>query len=160
MGVVYLDLEYTNGNYYMCDIIEIAALSERTDAIYHTLVKIGDRVPANITKLTGVTDAALQSVGIPFPDAFNGLIEFIRRESTRDPTIISHGGMLSDFPLIVTNCMKHGIGNQYLKQCTFIDSVQAFQDAGYVKAGLDELCRISSILSENRHNGLEDAGHA
>ena len=92
------------------------------------------------------------------PDAFSALIEFIRRESTWDPTIISHGGMAPDFPLIVTNCMKHGIGYQYIKQCTFIDSVQAFQDAGYEKAGLDELCRINGLLSENRHCALEDAG--
>ena len=158
MGVVYIDLEYTNGNYYMCDIIETAAVSERTDATYHTLVKIEDRIPPNVTKLTGITDAALQAVGIPFPDAFNGLIEFIRTESTWDPTIISHGGIATDFQLIVTNCMKHGIGYQYLKRCTFIDSVQAFQNQGYEKPGLDELCRISNILSENRHDALEDAG--
>ena len=156
MGVVYIDLEYTNGN--MCDIIEIAAVSERTDATYHTLVKIEDRIPPNVTKLTGITDAALQAVDIPFPDAFNGFIEFIRRESTWDPTIISHGGIATDFPIIVTNCMKHGIGYQYLKRCTFIDSVQAFQNQWYEKPGLDELCRISNILSENRHDALEDAG--
>ena len=154
MCVVYIYLEYTNGNYYMCDIIEIAAVSERTDATYHTLVKIEDRMPPNVTKLTGITDA----VGIPFPDAFNGLIEFIRRESTWDPTIISPGGIATDFPLIATNCMKHGIGYQYLKRCTFIDSVQAFQNQGYEKPGLDELCRISNILSKNRHDALEDAG--
>ena len=157
MGVVYIDLEYTNGNYYMCDIIEIAAISERTDATYHTLVKIKDRIPPNVTKLTGMTDAELQAVGISFPDAFNGLIEFIR-ESTWDPAIISHGGIVTDLPLIVTNCMKHGIGYQYLNRCTFIDSVQAFQDQGYEKPGLDELCRISNIRSENRHNALDDAG--
>ena len=142
----------------MRDIIEIAAVSERTGATYHTLVKIEDRIPPNITKLTGITDAALQAVGIPFPDVFNGLIEFIRRESTWDPAIISHGGIATDFPLIVSNCMKHGIGYQYLKRCTFIDSVQAFQNQGYEKPGLDELCRISNILSENRHDALEDAG--
>ena len=155
--MIYIDLDYTNGNYYMCDIIEIAAVTERTGAKYHTLVKIEDRLPPNVTKLTGITDAALQSVGLTFPDAFSALIEFIRTESTWDPTIISHGGMATDFPLIVTNCMKHGIGYQYLKQCTFIDSVQAFQDAGYEKAGLDELCRINGLSSENRHSALEDA---
>ena len=61
----------------MCDIIEIAAVAERTGAKYHALVKIEDRLPSNLTKITGITDAALQSVGLRFPDAFSALIEFI-----------------------------------------------------------------------------------
>ena len=40
MGKFYLDLEFTNGNFYLADILELALLSEESGYAFHSYVKI------------------------------------------------------------------------------------------------------------------------
>ena len=40
MGKLYLDLEFTNGNYYLADMLEIPLLSEEIGNVFHSYVKI------------------------------------------------------------------------------------------------------------------------
>ena len=40
MGRFYLDMEFTNGNYYLVDILEIALLAEESGNVYHSYVKM------------------------------------------------------------------------------------------------------------------------
>ena len=40
MNRFYLDTEYSNDNYYLGDIFEIAVLSEKSGYIFHSYIKI------------------------------------------------------------------------------------------------------------------------
>ena len=40
-----MDIEFTNGNYYLTDILEIAVVTEESGNIYHRYVKIHYSVP-------------------------------------------------------------------------------------------------------------------
>ena len=72
-------------------------------------------------------------------------------------TIILHGGMRGDFPILLTNCMKNDIEYNFLRDCIFIDSVKAFKNSGYHKLGLDTLCRINNITNITRQSAPDDA---
>ena len=38
MGRFYLDMEFTNGNYYLTDILVIALVAEESGKIYHNYI--------------------------------------------------------------------------------------------------------------------------
>ena len=39
MGRFYLDMEFTNGNYYLVDILEKVLLAEESGNVYHSYVR-------------------------------------------------------------------------------------------------------------------------
>ena len=133
MVIVYLDLEYSNGNLYVGDIIEIAAIGGESGWIYHTC-QYRSEITAICYIFTGIIDETLRTFGVSFKDAFKGLSDFIRQELESNPsalTLISHGGIL----LLLTNYMKNDVDYGFLTTATFVDSVKAFKDSGYYKAG-------------------------
>ena len=56
MGKFYVDLEFTNGNYYLTDILELALLSEESGYPFYSYVKIYYSVPKRVQHLTGITN--------------------------------------------------------------------------------------------------------
>ena len=56
MGKFFLDLEFTNGNYYLSDIIELALIAEETGKVFHKYVKIHYRIPNRVRELTRIND--------------------------------------------------------------------------------------------------------
>ena len=82
MGKFYLDIEFTNGNYYLADILEIALLAEESGNVYQSYVKINYSVPSQVQLLTGITNRTIETRGVPFCYVMDGLIEFIQREAT------------------------------------------------------------------------------
>ena len=52
MGRFYLDREFTNGNYYLADIIEIALIAEESGNAFHSYVKIPYSIPRRVQQLT------------------------------------------------------------------------------------------------------------
>ena len=92
--------------------------------------------------LTGITNRTIETHGVPFRNAMDGLVEFIRCEQTHTPSIIiAHGGYVHDFPILLASCMKHN-SNDYtvLAELMYVDSMQNLKDAGYRRPGLDALC--------------------
>ena len=63
MGKFYLDMEFTNGNYYLADILEIALLADESGYTFHSSVKIHYSVPKRGQQLTGITN---KTIGLPF----------------------------------------------------------------------------------------------
>ena len=63
MGKLYLDLEFTNGNYYLADIVELALLSEESGYAFHSYVKIHYSAPKREQQLTGITNKTIKSLG-------------------------------------------------------------------------------------------------
>ena len=155
MGRFYLDMEFTNGNYYLADIIEIALVAEESGHVFHSYVKIHYPIPKQVKLLTNITDKTLKTIGLSFTVVMQGLVEFINQESDSSPLIIAHGGYLHDFPILLANCMKHNVDYTPLSEYMYIDSMQILQDEGYTKPGLDALCRDLHVV--RKHSALEDA---
>ena len=153
-------MEFTNGNYYLTDIIEMTLLAEESGYAFHSYVSIHYSVPRSVRQLTGITNRILQTVGLPFRDVMNGLVEFLHREQAQSetiPIIIAHGGYLHDFPILLASCMKHNCDEfGMLMECMFVDSMEILQAYGYQRPGLDALCAELNI-KRNSHSALEDA---
>ena len=60
MGIFYIDNEYTNGNYYLGDVFEIACLSENSGYIFHCYINIASTIPAYIKRMCNVTDRKIK----------------------------------------------------------------------------------------------------
>ena len=57
-------MEFTNGNYYLTDILEIAVVAEESGNIYHIYVKIHYSVPKHVQLLTGITNRTIETHGV------------------------------------------------------------------------------------------------
>ena len=90
-------MEFTDGNYYLVDILEIALLAEESGNVYQSYAKINYTVPKQAQLLTGITNRTIETHGVPFRNAMDGLVEFIRCDQTRTPAIIiAHEGNVLD----------------------------------------------------------------
>ena len=125
MGKFYLDMEFTNGNYYLADILEIALVAGESANVFHSYVKIYYSIPKRVRQLTGITNRTIKSLGVPFRTVMDGLVEVLQHEQSETPTIIiAHGGYLHDFPILLASCMKHNFDKfGILIQCMFVDSM-------------------------------------
>ena len=158
MGSFYLDMEFTNGNDYLVDILEISLLADESGNVYHSYVKINYSVPKQMQLLTEITNRTIETHGVPFRNVMDGLVEFIRRKQAHTPSlIIAHEGYVHDFPILQESCMKHNY-NDYtvLAELMYADSMQNLKDAGYKRPGLEALC--ADLKIERRgHSALADA---
>ena len=59
MGKFYLDMEFTNGNYYLADILEIALVAGESANVFHSYVKIHYSTPKRVRQLTGITNRTI-----------------------------------------------------------------------------------------------------
>ena len=73
-------MEFTNGNYYLVDILEIALLAEESGNVCHYYVMMGYSVPKQVQLLTGITNRTIDTHGLPFRNVMGGLVELIRCE--------------------------------------------------------------------------------
>ena len=69
MGRFFLDLEYTNGNYYLGDIIEIAVVSDDGQT-FQSYIKIKYLIPRIVRNLTGITDKKLENLDYLLKQSF------------------------------------------------------------------------------------------
>ena len=110
MGKSYLDLEFTNGNYYLADILEIALVAGESESAFHNYLKKHYSVPQRVQHLTAITNSTIKTLGLPFREVMDGLVEFPHPEQAQGetlPFIIVHGGYLHDFPILLASCMEH-----------------------------------------------------
>ena len=84
----------------------------------------------------------------------DALIEFLNYEQVQSetiPVIMAHGGFLNDFLILLATCVKHSYDNySLLENCTYVDRMLKFRNAGYVKPGLDALSRIQYYNGSER----------
>ena len=100
-------MEFNNGNYYLEDTLEIALLEEESGNVYHSYEKINYSLPKQMQLLTGIANRTIETHGVPFRNVMDGLVEFIRRETTEQQIIKAHGGYVPDFLILLASCMKH-----------------------------------------------------
>ena len=124
MGKFYLDLEFTNGNYYFTAIIEMALVAGESGNAFYSYIRIHYSIPKRVKELTNITDKTLAAIGCGFNDSMTALVEFMHNEQLQNATdsiIIAHGGYLHDFTILLANCVKYDFNDfRILKDCLFI----------------------------------------
>ena len=125
-----MDREFTNGNYYLSDILEIALIAEESGNAFLSYVSLHYSVLKGVQQLTGITNTTIKSLGLPFREVMDGLVDFLHHEQvqskTTTPVIIAHGGYSYDFPILLANCMKHDYDFHLtvLAKCMYVDSMR------------------------------------
>ena len=79
MGRFYLDMEWTNGNFYLGDIFDIAVISEDSGHEFHSYVKIHYKLSENVKFLCGITHKMLEN-NDSFVNVFTALLNFLEKE--------------------------------------------------------------------------------
>ena len=95
----YLDMEWTNENFYLGDIFEIAVISRDSGHIFHSYVKIHYKLSENTKFLCGIT-GYIHENNDSFANVFVTLLNFLEKEQTTSNTlalIIAHGGYDHDY---------------------------------------------------------------
>ena len=152
MGIFFIDIEYTNGNFYLGEVFEIACLSEGSGYAFHSYVKISDNIPRYIQKLCNITTSIIYN-SPSWCSVIQGVIEFIKAEEDTSPTIIvGHGGNLFDFPLLIAQCLKCGYDYMQLNSFLSCDSMEILQSMDYHKPGLDAM----SNTNRKTHSAIQD----
>ena len=152
MTIFYIDTEYNDGNLYIGDIFEIACLSS-TGKLFHSYINIPTNVSHYVQKLCNLKLSKLKQ-SPQFSDVIDELISFITREESyeKQTIVMGHGAFLTDFPLLITNCIKHHYDHSVFKGYKFVDSMESFRNSGYVRPGLDSLSSTHRVV----HTALED----
>lgn len=168
MNLFYLDSEYSNGNFYLGDIFELAVIAEKSGNVFHTFITIPTPLDSHVQFMCNITDNYLQTHGLSFKQAFASMICFINSETKEEegPAIImAHNGFYCDFPLLLTNCIKNKCDIAVMSKYCFIDTFAILQQAA--RDGTHDLPHRLSLkaLSENvfghtdisRHTAGDDA---
>ena len=92
MEKFYLDMKFKNGNYYLADILEIALVAGESGNVFHSYVQIHYSIPKRVRQLTCITNRTIKTLGVPFRDVMNGLVEFLQHGQSETTIIIAHGG--------------------------------------------------------------------
>ena len=172
----YFDTEFVNGNYYMCDIIDMSLLSDRTGNVFHTYIKQDFPIPEIVVKITGITDDVLNENGVDdFSEAVTCMTRFIKEEIkciveisniVEDvvdvdvdedviATFIAHGGFETDFPYFFNNCSKNNVVfDKLYEKALYQDSMVSFKEY-YSTPGLTSLARMCNL---NNNDVQKDNG--
>ena len=132
MNLFYLDTEYSHGNFYLGDIFDVTLIAAKSGHVFHTLITIPTSLDNYVKFMCNMTDATLQTEGIDFRDAFTAMIRFVNCEVEEEDkeevvTIIAHSGFLTDFPLLVANCIKNKCDTTAMDKYRFVDTLQLLQ---------------------------------
>ena len=167
MNRFFLDTEYTNGNFYIGDIFDLALIAEKSGHIFHTLIKVSAPLDNYIKFMCSITDEKLKKEGVTFKHAFEAMIAFISAEKEKDDgepvTIMAHGGFMSDFPLLVINCLKNKCDISSMSSYRFVDTVKILQQEAEVDTKLSLQCSLQSlskkVFGESVHPSIHSASN-
>ncbi|KEG12065.1 hypothetical protein DQ04_02031070 [Trypanosoma grayi] len=100
------------------DIIEFGFYSPAHDKVFSCLVQpsSGRRILPEVTTLTHITQDMLEKKGLPFPEAWSKVMEFLMTPEPQELPdagqrllVLSHGGKLADVSLIKWTLESHGL---------------------------------------------------
>lgn len=146
-----IDLEMTGLSPKRDKIIEIGAVRVRSgkpEASYAMLVNPHRPIPAEVTKLTGISDEMVKDGAKP-DEAIAGLIEFIGKDIIVGQNVIFDYGFLKQWAAD-RRCPLE------LKACDTLKIARKLLPEGQPK-NLEALCRYFHIKRENAHRALDDA---
>ena len=148
---VVLDLETTGLNYKQDEIIEIAAIKCTGEEIlsFRELVKPESSVPANITKLTGITDEMLQGAS-SIENVLPKFLDFIG-----SCKLVGHNIKTFDILFLNQACQKLGLPN-IKNRITDTLPLARKTLSGLANYKLATICEHYGIDASGAHRALED----
>lgn len=149
---VAVDLETTGFSATRDSIIEIGALHINETKIvdsYSTLVNSVKRIPAVITRITGIDASMLKNAPSP-EQALEGFVDFVA-----DKPLVAHNASF-DIGFLETAIRRH-IGKAFRNQyaCTMRLSRRCFPELANHK--LETICKELDITNSNHHRALSDS---
>ena len=127
-------------------ILEVALIAEESETTFHCYVSLHYSVPKRVQQLTGITNKTTKSLGLPFREVMDGLVDFLHHEQVK---------LLS--PLLLHMVDIHTIPLSFLQIVwNTIMILRVLQNRGYNRPGLDALCNDLN-MKRNGHSALEDA---
>ena len=105
-------------------------ISEGNGNAFHSLINIPTPLDNYVKFICNITDSDLQREGTTFEQAFDAMIAFVNAEVEEEGelvTIMAHSGYLTDFPLLVTNCIKKKCDTAAMINHRFIDTLKILQ---------------------------------
>lgn len=154
--IIYFDLETTGLNYYHDRIIEVAAQSTHKERPFARLAHTeGQPLPEIITRLTGITDAALAKDGISEEQALRDFRAFIPR--TRSPIyLVAHNNEGFDRWFLRSRMLHYGI--RIPQNWRFLDTLQIARMLfpKRDRYNLESLCRDAGIRQIEAHRAGDD----
>ena len=149
---VVVDLETTGLCPEVNEIIEIGAIRVNRDSDRHpsfqSLVKPAERVPKKITQLTGITQAMVESDGVPLSEALAQLKAFIG-----ELPIVTFNAAF-DMGFIWRAAKRHGVPMENRYTCALKLARRAYP--GLPSYRLVDLAKMGNLSDENTHRSLGD----
>ncbi len=148
---VVVDVETTGGKASYHRITEIGAVRVRGNEIldtYSTLINPGRPIPAQITRITGITDAMVATAP-PFEEIAGPFRQFLG-----NAVFVAHNAKF-DYAFIREEYARIGRKFRRPALCTVVASRKLFP--GLPSYGLANLCRHFAIPLESHHRALCDA---
>jgi DNA polymerase-3 subunit epsilon len=148
---VFFDLETTGLSPRGCRIIEMAALRIADDGViagtFHTLIRIDERVPPFITRLTGITSAMLED-GEPIETAFPRFCAFVE-----DLPLVAYN-VSFDMSFLRTEAARQRVKLKNEPVCAL--AVARARVPGLPNYKLKTVARHFGVDDEQTHRALDD----
>jgi DNA polymerase-3 subunit epsilon len=153
---IVLDLETTGLSPYTDEIIEIGAiranLNSDTHATFQYLVKPTRKIPRRITEITGITQAMVDSEGVPIREALTEFAAFIG-----DLPVVTFNAQF-DIGFLCRAASKEGIPFNNRYTCALKRARRAWP--GLPSYKLKDLARMGNLSVEDSHRALGDCTRA
>ena len=178
--VVYMDLETSSLDVLSGKIVEIGALIEGSNSTFSTVVNPGQDDSIEQPSVHGIPHGELL-LGPCFAQAFHRFCEFVRYASLStlatdddseddehiatamkpdlDIMIVSHNGQKFDFPFLLSECMRAGIGSGAMAAWVYVDTLdvlRAADSAGECKKLQCAFRSCSGSPGLRAHRALDD----
>ena len=178
--VVYMDLETSSLDLLSGKIVEIGALIEGSRSTFSTVVNPGQNISIEQPSVHGIPHEELL-LGPCFAEAFKRFCEFVRYDSLSalatdddseddqpvatamrpdlDIMIVSHNGQKFDFPFLLSECMRAGIGSGAMAAWVYVDTLDVLRAADSVGDCRKLQCAFRSCSGSpdlRAHRALDD----
>lgn len=152
VDLVSLDIETTGIDRVRHSIISIGAVRKvhEGEQSFHRLIRIDNKIPIEITRLTGITDFMLQKDGVDIAEAINDLKDYLR-----DAVIVSYNAMF-DIAFLQTAYRKNSqpeLKNKVVDLMPIVKKERQFLDNYRLTTVLKEY----GIKNSHPHDAVSDA---
>lgn len=152
VDLVSLDIETTGIDRVRHSIISIGAVRKvrEGEQSFHRLIRIDNKIPIEITRLTGITDFMLQKDGVDIAEAINDLKDYLR-----DAVIVSYNAMF-DIAFLQTAYRKNSqpeLKNKVVDLMPIVKKERQFLDNYRLTTVLKEY----GIENSHPHDAVSDA---
>ena len=148
--LIFYDTETTGTQIDKDRIVEIAAYNGTTGASFQTLVNPEIPIPAEATKIHGITTAEVADAP-KFPEAYRQFSEFCGT----DNILVAHNNNSFDYPLLLRECHRHGLPEPKLRTIDSLKCAKKYR-TDLPQHSLQYLRQVYGFEENQAHRALDD----